>query len=187
LTGGGVREEQKLSALSKKLGSAVVPRKVKIEPREPEEREFDPYEEWTTEKILAHFGVPPGKFNGASMAEVVAYLEQVFVENGGRGIGFRIEGGAGHPITCEFGNVTTRGLMELVAGLGGYDISVTDGEVVLRRKPPAAIAWAQTLRLEAGIWERLVGTEYSEDGAIAADVGIGVRIVEALQSKYGIG
>ena len=182
---GDPSEPRRLSAISKNLDPGVLSRKVKIEPGDPEERESDPYEEWSTEKILAHFGVPPGKFDGASLQEVVAYLEQVFEENGGRGIGFRIEGSGGHPITCEFGNVSVQSLMDLVSGLGGYDVSAADGEVVFRRKLPAAAAGVQTVRLEAGIWQRLAGIDSSADAEIAGDAWIG--IAEALQAEYGIG
>ena len=148
-------EPTKLTALTTGLGSVMPQRTVEIKPAKRPEQEFDPYEAWDTEKILARFGVRPGKFDGATMQEVVAHLERMCEEDGGRGIEFRIEGGGGHLVSCEFGNVSAASLMELVAKLGGYDLTTGDGEVVFRRKPPVPAGEIQEMRLSEDFASRL--------------------------------
>jgi len=165
---------------------------VKIVPAEPEEQEFDPYEAWGTEKILTHFGVPPGEFKGETVAEAVAFLREIYAEHGGRNINFRIVGQGGYPLTFGYGNTSAQGLMEMVAGMGGYDLEIGEGEVVFRRKQSSGPS-LQTMRLEGGKFVEILshmGAEKNEDpfGQPAAQ-SLAARSLTALPnffSEYGI-
>ncbi len=129
-----------LSALTGSLGDpGVVRREAAIAPEESPGREFDPYQEWGTQKVLEHFMIRPGEIEVATLGEAVEFLRETYRETGGRNVTFRIEGSpdAGFPVKAQWKNTSYRRLLDLLAGLGGYEIDVGDREVILRPRPPA--------------------------------------------------
>ena len=144
---------ERLSAMKNSLGSALSRQNVTIEPAERIERKFDPYEEWETVKILEHFGIPSAKFEGETMPEVIELIREMFEEYGGKNVEFQILGGgdAGYPVVADIDeNISLRVLLDLVAGLGGYDLDLTEGLVTFRRKALTAVDnQLQTMRLAA--------------------------------------
>ena len=185
-----VQENSRLTAIKKSLGSAMPRRKVEIKPAEPEEPAFDPYEAWETTKILDYFAVPTAKFEGVLMAEALQSIREIYAEYGGKNLEFRIEGGGGadpgFPLEFETGG-SLRAVLELVAGVGGYDLNVGDGEVALRRKLLDDDGLVQQ-RIES----QFVGTAGS--GPILDDpfgepvtVKLEERVPAEIYEKYGIG
>ena len=121
--------------------SALTRRTVVIEPAEPPEREFDLYEEWDTQKILGHFMVASGEFRGETMADAVSVFAELFAQHGGRKVEFFYDAAAlatGHPLEFEYGNISMRSLMELAAGLAGFEMEMADGSVTFTPIPPSA-------------------------------------------------
>ena len=186
---------KRLTALTKsqRLGSAVVTRTVAIETRERTEvPAFDPYEEWTTGTILNQFGILPGKFEGASIDDVVVFFEETYAQHGGHGIEFRVEGSGGFPVTCEYGNVMATSLMDVMAGLAGYEVVVGDGEVVFRRvRLPHAASGMQSVSLDMGLGQRLMQADGELMGDPFSEVGSeleapNVEAVVAGLAKFGL-
>lgn len=121
--------------------SALTRRTAVIEPAEPPEREFNPYEEWDTLKVLEQFMVPPGEFRGKTMADAVSAFAELFAQHGGRKVEFFYDAAAlatGYPLEFEYGNISMRSLMELTAGLAGFEMEMAEGSVSFTPIPPSA-------------------------------------------------
>ena len=123
----------KLTAIGRmNLGSALPRKRVAIKPAAPDEGRPDPYEGLSTEQILSGFVVPTIKFEGVELPEALRLVRGLYSNYGGKNLKFRIEGKAdGYPIDFETGG-SLRSVLELLAGVGGYQLDIREGEVVFQ-------------------------------------------------------
>ena len=183
----GTGNRGKLTAIRSYTGKYVSGRRVSIKPASPadEKRELDPYESWPTEKILANFGILAGRFTGESVPEAIEFLRRAYEENGGENVEFRVEGGGGYPLKFEYGNISAKGLMELVAGLGGYSLEIGDREVAFRRRPMGSPGF-QEMRLESTPFESLFSRPDDPFGETEEELAISPAAVVDILAGFGI-
>ncbi|MGI9241965.1 MAG: hypothetical protein ACR2RV_14275 [Verrucomicrobiales bacterium] len=124
----------KLTALKGMRGLGGGGRKVEIKPVVRGEGAFDPYVEWETGEVLDHFAVPTIKFDGVMLEEALVSIRELYAAYGGHNLNFRVVGeGAGFPLEFESGG-SLRAVLELMAGLGGFELNIEGREIVFTRK-----------------------------------------------------